>query len=171
MYNRINVIALAVASAMACTLVGCASSKVVEQRHYAATESLPKPRRVIVYDFAATPGDLAANADINGHYERRTTKQTAQQIELGRALGMRVAEELVTGIRALGMPAERANTGPPPGLGDVLIQGEFVSIDKGSRTKRMLIGFGAGAGELQTHVVGYQMTAAGRRRLGSPARR
>jgi hypothetical protein len=44
--------------------------------------------------------------------------------------------------------------------------GEFISIDKGSRAKRMLIGFGAGAGELQTHVVGYQFTDQALRRLG-----
>jgi hypothetical protein len=44
--------------------------------------------------------------------------------------------------------------------------GEFISIDKGSRAKRMLIGFGAGAGALQTHVVGYQFTDQGLRRLG-----
>jgi hypothetical protein len=31
----------------------------------------------------------------------------------------------------------------------------------------MLIGFGAGAGELKTHVEGYQITARGERRLGS----
>ncbi len=42
-----------------------------------------------------------------------------------------------------------------------MIRGEFVSIDKGSRTKRMLIGFGAGAADLQTLVEGYVVTTTG----------
>jgi len=77
-----------------------------------------------------------------------------------------VAQHLVPEILALGMTAERAGVGPPPGQGDLLIQGEFLSIDKGSRTKRMLIGFDAGAGELRTRLVGYQVTPAGLRQLG-----
>jgi hypothetical protein len=78
-----------------------------------------------------------------------------------------VARELVKEILDLGMPAERAHTGLPPGIGDLLIKGEFVSMDEGSRRKRMLIGFGAGAAELKTHVEGYQITTRGERRLGS----
>ena len=152
--------------AVAGALFGCGSSKVTAQHNYAATASLPKPHRIIVYDFAATADDIAAHADISGHYERRMTRQTAEQVELGRKLGARVAETLVEEIRELNMPAERAGSGPSPSPGDVLIQGEFVSIDKGSRTKRMLLGFGAGAGELQTHVVAYQVTPDGRRLLG-----
>ena len=65
-----------------------------------------------------------------------------------------------------GMPAERAGSGPPPGNGDVLIKGAFVSINKGSRTTRMLIGFGAGAAKLETYVASYQITPTGKRLLG-----
>ena len=48
-----------------------------------------------------------------------------------------------------------------------MIKGHFVSIDEGSRMKRMLIGFGAGAAELKTFVEGYQVTPSGLRPLGS----
>ena len=57
--------------------------------------------------------------------------------------------------------------GLPPQLNDLILSGAFVSIDQGSRAKRMLIGFGAGAAELQTHVEGSQVTPTGPRRLGS----
>jgi hypothetical protein len=128
---------------------------------------LPKPNRIIVYDFAATPGDIPADAAIVSNYQQYVTPQTAEQIKLGHALGDVLAQELVKEIHKLGMPAERAKTGPPPRIGDLLIRGEFVSMDEGSKAKRMLIGFGAGAGELKTHVEGYQITARGERRLGS----
>jgi hypothetical protein len=151
----------------ACITISCASSDVTSRRRYIGDEKLPKPGRVIVYDFAATPGDIPADAAISGQYQRYATPQTTEQIQLGRQLSDMVARELVKEILDLGMPAERAHTGLPPGIGDLLIKGEFVSMDEGSRRKRMLIGFGAGAAELKTHVEGYQITTRGERRLGS----
>ena len=151
----------------ACITISCASSDITTRRRYVGDEPLPKPGRVIVYNFAATPGDIPADAAISGHYKSYATPQTVEQIRLGRQLGDMVARELVKEILKLGMPAERAYTGPPPNIRDLLIKGEFVSIDEGSRRKRMLIGFGAGAAELKTHVEGYQITARGERLLGS----
>jgi len=146
--------------------IGCASSNLTElQRHY-EEDSLPKPGRILVYNFSASPEDIPADAVISGHYQRRTLPQTAEEKRLGRQLGDKLADELVKEILALGMPAEPADSWHPPGLGSLLIMGEFISIDEGSRAKRMLIGFGAGASSLQTHVVGYQFTDQGLRRLG-----
>ena len=65
-------------------------------------------------------------------------------MQLGRKLGTLVANELVKEILALGMPAERANPQWPARINDLIIKGEFVSIDEGDRWKRMIIGFGAG---------------------------
>ena len=52
---------------------------------------------------------------------------------LGRELGSLVANSLVREILDMGMPAQRAGNGPPPQIGDILISGQFVSIDEGSR--------------------------------------
>jgi hypothetical protein len=144
---------------------GCASSDVTSRRRYIGDERLPRPGRVIVYDIAASPNEIPTNAAITGHYERRATPQTSKEIQLGHQLGARVAQELVSEILAMGLPAERAG-GPPPHVNDLVIRGAFVKIDEGNRLKRMIIGFGAGAGELKTHVEGYQITARGPRLLG-----
>ncbi len=148
-------------------LAGCASSEVTARRQTTGTEDIARPGRIIVHDFAATPGDVPADSAIAGYYERRETPQTAEEIALGRQLGARVADNLVKEILALGMPAERAGSGPAPNVGDAVIMGEFISIDEGSRLKRMLIGFGAGAAELKTLVEGYQVTTDGLRPIGS----
>lgn len=147
-------------------IISCASSEVTSRRRHYGNEQLPKPGRVIVYNFAASPGDIPPDAAISGHYQRHNTPQTDEQIRLGRQLSDIVAQQLVKEILKLDMPAERANTGPPPSIGDLLIKGAFVTIDEGSRAKRMLIGFGAGSAELKSHVVAYQITAQGPRRLG-----
>ena len=139
-------------------LAGCASTKATARRGYTAGERLPRPGRIIVYRFAATPGEVPSGAAITGSYERRSKPQSSKEVELGHKLGASVATELVNHILKMGMPAEQAGKGPSPREGDLLIQGEFVKIDEGSRLKRMVIGFGAGSGELKTHVATYQIT-------------
>ena len=48
-----------------------------------------------------------------------------------------------------------------------MIQGYFISIQKGNEAERVAIGFGKGESELKTAVEGFQMTATGLRKLGS----
>ena len=146
---------------------GCASSGVEGRRSNVAGEQIPRPGRIIVYDFAATADDLATSSAITGRYAASTVRASAEEVRLGRELGRRVAARLVKDILAMGLPAERAHGAAPPSVGDIAITGQFVTIDEGNRTKRMIIGFGAGAAELRTVVEGYQIMAGGPRLLGS----
>lgn len=86
---------------------------------------------------------------------------------MARQLGTRIAAELVMAIQAMGLPAVQVSQGATPQLNDIVIRGYLASIDKGSASKRLLLGFGAGGSELTTVVEGYQMTATGLRKLGS----
>lgn len=149
-----------------CITISCASTEVTSHKRHALGEKLQKPDRIIVYNFGATPDDIPADAAISGYYRKRAKPQTAEEIRVGRELGSILKKELIKEIRKMGMPAEIAGTGPAPGIGDLLIKGEFVSIEEGSKSKRLLIGFGAGAGKLRTHVLRYQITADGPRLLG-----
>ena len=148
-------------------LVGCASSEITQRQSYAAQERIPRPGRIIVYDIRATASDVPATAAITGSYSQRQSPQTAQEIQVGRQLGDRVAAILVRNILDKGMPAQRAGHGPPPQLGDVVITGEFISIEEGDRAKRIFIGFGKGSSELRTHIAGYLVKFGGYRLLGS----
>ena len=148
-------------------LVGCASSEITQRQSYAAQERIPRPGRIIVYDIRATSSDVPATAAITGSYSQRQSPQTADEIRVGRQLGNLVAANLVRKILDMGMPAQRAGHGPPPQLGDVLITGQFISIEEGDRAKRVFIGFGKGSSELQTHIEGYLVARDGHRLLGS----
>jgi hypothetical protein len=125
-------------------LGACASSEITGRQAYSEQEKIARPGRVIVYDFAATPADIPPSARITGYYSVRQTPQTSKEIQLGRQLAAQVSKKLVREILDMGMPAQRAGNGPPPQIGDVLITGQFISIDEGSRTKRVIIGFGKG---------------------------
>jgi len=120
-----------------------------------------------VHDFAATPADIPAWSAAAGRHAPPSTPQTAKEIETGRDLGARVAQELVAEIRDMGLTAVLAAGQPAPRVGDIVIFGYFESIDEGSRIKRMAIGFGSGKAKLRTQVEGYLQTDQGLRKLGS----
>jgi len=149
-------------------LTGCASSEITHRKDTAAGDELiPRPGRIIVYAFKATASDVSPTAAITGSYSRRQSPQTAEEIQVGRKLGNLVAQILVRKILDMGLPAQGAGRGPAPQIGDVLIGGQFITIDEGDKAKRVLIGFGKGGGELKTHVEGYLVTKTGKRLLGS----
>ena len=146
---------------------GCASTKVTERESKLGDEKLPRPERIIVYDFIASPADVPAQSSIAGQYVQHSTPQTPEQIETGRKLGGQIAQDPVNEIQEMGLPAVRVGGQPAPRPGDILIKGYPVSVAEGSEGKRILIGFGSGNAELKTVVEGYQMTAQGLRQLGS----
>ena len=145
-------------------LGACATSDVTSRQSYAEDEKLPRPDRIIVHDFAATPGDVAPESALRGQYDQHATPQTPEEIELGRWVAREVAMELVKQLRSMGIKADRYGMGPPPKENDIVIIGEFISIDEGSRVKRMVIGFGAGANELKTFAEAHQVDANGQLR-------
>ena len=147
-------------------VTGCASSEVVSRRTENNAENIPRPARIIVYDFAATPADIPPQSAMTSQYGRRSAPQTADQIALGRTLGRQMAERLVNDILTMGLPAELAG-GPPPQNGNIIITGGFISVDEGSRIDRVIIGFGAGANKMRTYVEGYLVTATGWKPIGS----
>jgi hypothetical protein len=158
------------AKAVACSVVallllaGCAQTTVSDRQAYQGSR-LARPDRIIVYDFAASVSDLPAGYTVA--IDAPPVSQSVDDVSLGRKLGAEVAKEIVSQLQAAGLPAVQAAGQAPPRVGDVTIVGYFVSIDPGSVAKRMAIGFGSGAAELQTVVEGYLMTNQGLRRLGS----
>ena len=158
-----------VASLFALLLIaGCASTKVTDQQTLASeSEQLPRPGRIWVYDFVATPGDVPAESGIAGRHAAHSEPQTADQILTGRRVGEEIATHLVNEIVMMGLLAERTSGGVTPRTNDLVIRGYLLSIDKGSGVERVVIGFGSGASELRAAVEGYQMTDRGLRRLGS----
>lgn len=106
-------------SAFALTvLAGCASTTVTSRDEYAGAK-LPRPDRIIVRDFAATPTDLAAGSTAHQIAAAPSTPRTAKEIEVGRKLGGQVAKELTADIRGMGLPAVLAQGQPAPRVNDI----------------------------------------------------
>lgn len=156
-----------IVSAGIALLAGCASSTVAQRESTPLADQMARPERVVVYDFAGTRDDLPPDSAIARYYEQREIPQTQNEILLGRQLGRLVAENLIKELNNAGIPAQHASTTPQTQIGDAVVRGEFIVVKEGSRTTRVLIGFGAGAGELKTLAEAYQVTAEGLRPLGA----
>lgn len=144
----------------------CASTEVTEREAYKGAK-LPRPDRIIVYDFTANPAKVPPESAFADNTADPNSQLTAEQLKTTEQLGAEVAKQLVEKLRESGLPAVQAAGQPPPRVNDIVLRGYFVSVDKGSAAKRVLVGFGAGDAELMTAVEGYQMTSNGLRQLGS----
>jgi Domain of unknown function (DUF4410) len=145
-------------------IAGCASTEVTERERYEGAQ-LARPERIIVYDFTANPAEVPPGSAFAAQMATAGTP-TPEQLEVGRKLGAEVAKQLVADLQGMGLPAVRAAGQPPPRPDDIVLRGYFVSVDEGRTGRRLLIGFGSGAAELNTAVEGYQMTREGLRPLG-----
>ena len=150
-------------------LAGCASTNVTQQTPMTAP-GLARPNQIWVYDFVAAPSDMPAGSSMAGQVGAPSTPPTPEEIETGRKYGAMIAQQLVTDIQNMGMPAIVAGPGSSPQVGDGIIRGYIVSTEgggAGGMVKRMVIGFGSGTAEMDTVVEGYLVTPQGLRKLGS----
>jgi hypothetical protein len=150
-------------------LSGCASTKVTQQTPMTAP-GLARPNQIWVYDFVAAPSDMPADSSLAGKVDAPSTPPTAEEIETGRKYGAMIAQKLVVDIQNMDMPAIEAGPGSSPQIGDCVIRGYILSTaggGTGAMVKRMVIGFGAGAAEMDTVVEGYLVTPQGLKKLGS----
>jgi len=170
MTKRIGrVVVVVVAATFAASLfAGCASTKVVPVHGYIRDLPLSRPDVVLVYDLAVHPADISIDSAL-GKKARRSVSGSSVKDErqkVARKVVDAFSEKLVASVRKLGMMARRAAESPP-GISEnaILVKGRFVRVDEGSRTKRMVFGFGAGRSELKALVRVYQTTEFGPRLL------
>ena len=147
-------------------LTGCASTK-VSNREILVTEKLPRPDTIWVYNFVSSANEVPAYSPVVNQMAEPATPQTPEQIEAGHRVGAIAAEQLVEDINAMGMHAVQVTADAPIRGNDIVVRGYILSLNEGSATKRVTLGFGSGASELGAAVEGFQMTPRGLRKLGS----
>ena len=151
---------------IAVVVSSCASTSASNRQYYQG-EKLPRPGRILVYDFTANPAEVPANSAFASEHAVATIVPTAEQLEVTQRLGAEISRQVSAQLRDAGLPAVEAAGQPAPQVNDVVIRGYFISAEEGSAAKRMLVGFGSGSAELETAAEGFQMTPQGLRQLGS----
>ena len=137
-------------------LAGCGATTVTPT--FPVISGLPRPDRVLVYDFAVTPDELEIKYGLDTQASGGTGSQaqTEEDIRLGKAFARALTDSLVGELRSRGIDAYRANDAAPPGENTASIKGRFLRTSQ--RDGTTLAGFGLGGGEVRTQVQIYQGT-------------
>src|SRR2546422_6071002 len=93
-------------------LAGCASTKVQPSVMIPASDTLPRPTRIAVYDFAVAAHDVSPNnAPLSRLRRALGGSQNEEELKVGRSVAGALAVELV---KALEERAPRWRTAPSP---------------------------------------------------------
>jgi hypothetical protein len=108
--------------------------------------AVPRPKRVMVADFAIDPAAVRQDQGIGPRLERSINGGggLSARIALAHEVQDAISQTAVDALRKAGLPAERAVSGATYRPGDLVVTGRVLRIDEGNRTRRIGIGFGAG---------------------------
>ena len=139
-------------------LAGCAPTQVTVLQQTAA--QVPKPDEIRLYNFAASPDEVSLDRGISASIKEYIDKtpRSAEERAVGHQVATALAKELEKQLLALGFNVTYVAypAGPPTSWGNVVeITGQFLSIDEGNRTERVVIGFGAGRTDVKALVQVY----------------
>ena len=120
---------------------------------------LPRPARILIYDFAAREANVNEYQGIM-RQQPSNGDPAARQREIGSIASESLTLHLAEGLRQLGFTVARVPRDARIGENDMIVDGRLVSVEEGSRLRRLVIGFGSGASTMTTRV---QVFAAGHR--------
>jgi len=167
MTRRSALIACAVVAVLG--VAGCNKPKVQSTEFYAGGR-LARPDRVLVDAFAVTPDDVRLDQGVAARVQRvdSDVPLTEQELQVARNVQSDLADTMVETLRGYGLPAERAWGSQTPASGSsLLIEGQIVSVDEGNRTRRTLLGLGAGKSSVSADMQLYLAEGPGQPRFVS----
>lgn len=152
---------------LAASVGGCSQTVVQPQYEQRAAGPVVRPSQVLVYDFAITAAGVTENQGFFAAVRNSLsdTTENDRDLAIAREVQNRMSEELVTKIRDLGLPAQRAARGSVLPTGAVAVTGLFLNVDEGNRLQRTALGFGAGQSKVDTKVEVYAPSISGPTKL------
>lgn len=156
-------IRIAATFVLAISVGGCAQTVVRPKYEQQIAGAVVRPRHVLVYDFAITDAEVSENQGLFAvaHHALSSTAKNDRELAIAREVRNRMVENLVAGIRALGLPAQRAAQDTMLPTDAVAVTGLFVKVDEGDRLQRTALGFGAGQSTVDTKVEVYAPSTRG----------
>ncbi len=148
-------------------VAGCSASGHVMTTQSAATGGLPAPSRVVVTEFAIAPDQVRLDSGVGSQLLRARSGEPLSDAEqqAARSAQVALADTLAAKLESYGLPVERLPASRVPPRGALLVRGEITSLDEGNRTRRMLIGLGAGQSSIAADAQLYYVSHPGQPRL------
>jgi hypothetical protein len=142
-------------------LAACATTQIQEDDQ--VTTGFPKPELIVVDYFSVSPEEVQLDQTLGPKLAAmvKDVPVSEQERDAGHKVAYALANDLVEELAGQGLSAVRTGD-VPPGLNNILeIRGQFVSLGQGNRTKRNVIGLGAGRSDIRTYVQVYMETPRG----------
>jgi hypothetical protein len=149
---------------IACAIVGLLSAQVpgagrvqIKSVHsYSGAPPLTRPTAIVVSNFAATPEEVKLNsAALHRVRMRASGASNDEKTKLAHKIVDDFSGSLIKQLEKTGLPVSRGVAGQLAPDKALAVQGDFLQIDEGNRTRRMAIGLGAGASKVEAHVECY----------------
>jgi len=142
-------------------LLACGQS-VVRPLALSSDSNLPRPERILLNEFVINHRHVI---EYQGILRQQPANPNAseRQRELAKAVANKFVAELATGLSQLGFTVEQVSRGSTVENHDLVIEGQFETVDEGNPLRRLIVGFGSGAAKMETRARVYQGTA--RRRI------
>jgi hypothetical protein len=112
---------------------------------------LPKPQKILVYDFVVNTGDVQVDK-IQSLRPRHLIAGDENPDSIAAGARKKYSQELVKALEKTGIPVEHVAAGTTPTDNAMVIQGSFTSLKQGDKAERDTIGMGAGSADVQTKV-------------------
>jgi len=157
---------LATLAALLLAVSACSSARVQPAQTYSGS-ALPRPSVVLVSDFAVTPEDVKLDSGVGSRLKSLFSSASTddQQVETGRKVAAAVSKTLVKEIEKLGLPVIQGDAGSTTAGNTLVVTGQLLSIDEGNRTRRNIIGLGAGSSSVKADTQLYYRSAGTGERL------
>ncbi len=141
-------------------LAACSHAKVQTVESYLGPP-LSRPDHIFVTYFSIAPDQVRLDQGVSARLMRVTANQPlgSQELQAAQDTQAALAEQIVARLVKYGLPAEIAPNNVTTGDG-LLVQGQIVSIDQGNRTRRTLIGLGAGKSSVTASAQLYSVAGA-----------
>ena len=118
---------------------------------YSGSSPLPKPEKILVYDFAANPDDVQVDK-LQALRPRHLITGDKSADAIAKSANKTFSTELVKALAKTGIPVEHAASDAVPSDHDLVVHGSFVSLKEGHKTERVAVGMGTGSADLEAKV-------------------
>lgn len=151
MSNKIQVVIAVLLCALvsACGQTGIRRAALVPETH------LARPTRILLYDFAVSEQEVKEYQGIMRQQPNIKDAATRERL-LAKEVKDAFAEEVVDALTPLGFVVKRVGREGKAIGSDLVIDGQFLTVDEGNPLSRLVIGFGTGSSLVESQVQVYQ---------------
>ena len=128
-----------------------AKINVTSLQSYSGSDPLPKPNKILIYDFTINPSDIQVDESQKIRPRHMVTGDENPEA-IAKKMSAKFANELVTRLAKTGIAVEHVTGDASAPENTLAVQGAFSFMKQGDKLEREGVGTGAGSADVQAKV-------------------